>query len=234
MKKVGYVWFAGMVFSGVLTGLAVGQSSSTTAQNTNTVVSGTSSVTSEQNTQEPSLGSYARSLRKDKPKAGKTFDNDNLPKNDKISVVGDDISEAAKPAASDDASQTPTAATSNSEKPKVMPGQTQEQRQQVYDKWQEKLSTQQSQIDSMAHELDLNQREYRLRAASYYADAGNRLRNEADWDKQDAEYKQKIADQQKALDDAKAKLNDMQEDARKAGVPEQAQQPAEGSEAEQQ
>ena len=41
----------------------------------------------------------------------------------------------------------------------------------------------------------------------------------ADWDKQDAQYKQQIADKQKALDDAKQKLDDMQEDARKAGVP---------------
>ncbi len=52
-----------------------------------------------------------------------------------------------------------------------------------------------------------------------YGDAGNRLRNETQWDKQDAEYKQKIADKQKAVEDAKQKLSDMQEDARKAGVP---------------
>ena len=40
---------------------------------------------------EPSLGSYARAVKKDKkpqPTAAKKFDNDNLPKDDKISVVG--------------------------------------------------------------------------------------------------------------------------------------------------
>jgi hypothetical protein len=52
-----------------------------------------------------------------------------------------------------------------------------------------------------------------------YADAGNRMRNEAQWDKQDADYKQKIADKQKAIEDAKQKLGDMQEEARKDGVP---------------
>jgi hypothetical protein len=52
-----------------------------------------------------------------------------------------------------------------------------------------------------------------------YADAGNRLRNQLPWDKEDADYKQKIADKQKALEDAKQKLTDMQEEARKAGVP---------------
>jgi Skp family chaperone for outer membrane proteins len=58
-----------------------------------------------------------------------------------------------------------------------------------------------------------------LRAAEMYADVGNRLRNSAQWDKQEADYKQKIADKQKALDEAKQKLEDMQEEARKDGVP---------------
>jgi hypothetical protein len=52
-----------------------------------------------------------------------------------------------------------------------------------------------------------------------YADVGNRMRNSADWDKQDAQYKQQIADKQKALDEAKQKLEDLQEEARKAGAP---------------
>jgi len=45
------------------------------------------------------------------------------------------------------------------------------------------------------------------------------MRNATQWDKEEADYKQKIADKQKALDDAKQKLEDMKEDARKAGVP---------------
>jgi hypothetical protein len=52
-----------------------------------------------------------------------------------------------------------------------------------------------------------------------YADVGNRLRNSTAWDKEDADYKQKIADKQKSVDDAKQKLDDMVEEARKAGVP---------------
>jgi hypothetical protein len=58
-----------------------------------------------------------------------------------------------------------------------------------------------------------------------YGDVGNRLRNETNWDKQDAQYKQQIADKQKALDDAKQKLEDMQEEARKAGVPASVREP---------
>jgi hypothetical protein len=77
----------------------------------------------------------------------------------------------------------------------------------------------------VARELDVLQREYQLRAAAMYGDAGNRLRNQTDWDKQDAQYKQNIADKQKALDDAKQKLDDMQEEARKAGVPSNVREP---------
>jgi Skp family chaperone for outer membrane proteins len=58
-----------------------------------------------------------------------------------------------------------------------------------------------------------------------YADVGNRMRNAAQWDKEDAEYKQKIADKQKALDDAKQKLEDIQEEARKAGTPSSIREP---------
>jgi hypothetical protein len=165
------------------------------------------------------LGDYARALKKEKkPQAKKQFDNDNLPREDKLSVVGP----GSDSAGSENATPEQQAASGDANKPAmpaVTPGESQEQRQQVYDQWKDKLSTQQSQIDQLAHELDLEQREYKLRAASFYGDAGERLRNEAGWDKEDAEYKKKIADAQKALDDAKQKISDMEEDARKAGVP---------------
>jgi hypothetical protein len=85
--------------------------------------------------------------------------------------------------------------------------------------WQDKLASQKGQIDLAGRELDVLQREYQIRAAAMYGDAGNRMRNSGQWDKEDADYKQKIADKQKAVDDAKQKLADMQEDARKSGVP---------------
>ena len=70
-----------------------------------------------------------------------------------------------------------------------------------------------------SRELDVTQREYQLRAAAMYADAGNRLRNSVQWDKEEATYKQQLADKQKALDEAKQKLEDMKEEAVKAGIP---------------
>ncbi len=95
----------------------------------------------------------------------------------------------------------------------------QAKKQAGWKSWQTKLTAQKDQIDLATRELDVLQREYQLRAAAMYADAGNRMRNSAEWDKQDADYKQKIADKQKAVEDAKSKLTDMQEEARKDGVP---------------
>jgi hypothetical protein len=63
------------------------------------------------------------------------------------------------------------------------------------------------------------QREYRLRAAAMYADVGNRLRNQTQWDKDDATYKTQVEQKKKEVDAAKQALTDLQEQARKAGVP---------------
>jgi hypothetical protein len=159
-----------------------------------------------------SLGDYARKVRKDPaaPKSKpKVFDNDNLPTDDKLSIVGQRPTENAAVAVSIE-DKDAAAKTADEE---------QAQKQAAWKAWQEKLTAQKDQIDLAGRELDVLQREYQLRAAAMYADAGNRIRNSAQWDKEDADYKQKIADKQKAVDDAKQKLTDMQEEARKAGVP---------------
>ncbi len=230
MKRLTQICLATIILTGTL---ALGQSTSAPSQTqespkgtvtpSSTAAAPAQNSTTTEQAEERSLGAYARSQRKDKAHSAKKYDNDNLPLNDSISVVGDKNADGT-PAASADSQNAEAQTAATQDKPKVMPGQTQEQRQQVYDKWQEKINLQQQQVDSIAHELDLNQREYRLRAAAFYADAGNRLRNEADWDKEDADYKQKIADQQKTLDEAKQKLNDLQEEARKSGVPESVRQ----------
>jgi hypothetical protein len=164
-------------------------------------------------TQQP-LGDYARTARKDKEKdqkSAKKYDNDNLPVNDKLSIVGPDAPEAqaagTAPAAPTDAATTA---------PKVSDSAA--DRQKLNDDWKAKIATQKDQINLASRELDVAQREYRLRAAAMYADAGNRLRSSGTWDKEDAQYKQQIAQKQKAVDDAKKKLDDMQEQARKAGA----------------
>jgi hypothetical protein len=182
-----------------------------------------------------SLGDYARQVRKDsgQPKAKpKVFDNDNLPKDDKLSVVGAPVASAtdtgveAKPAEGPTEAKAAEGAAAGAPVTEAKPPATTKtsdqeavERQAAWKQWVQRLSEQKNQIDLLQRELDVLQREYQIRAAAFYADAGNRMRNSASWDKQDADYKQQIADKQKAVDDAKQKLDDLEEEARKAGVP---------------
>lgn len=162
-----------------------------------------------------SLGDYARHVRKEnanKPPAVKEYNNDNLPRNDKLSVVGNVSNDAS-------ASQNNS---SNKDAAKV--GQSAADRQKANDEWKGKIADQKSKVDLASRELDVLQREYKLRAASFYGDAGNRLRNSGAWDKEDADYKAKIAAKQAEVDAAKKALDDMQEQARKSGVPESARE----------
>jgi hypothetical protein len=215
MKHIAYVGFGFVLFAASVVVPASAQQSQAPSTQT-------------QNQAQPSLADYARQVKKDssQPKSKpKVFDNDNLPKEDKLSVVG-----AQPPAAADNsadakpADNTANAAPTSDNKPATeakAPNAEDEgaKRQAAWKQWQQKITAQKDQIDLLDRELDVLKREYQVRAAAFYADAGDRLRNSGTWDKQDAQYKQQMADKQKALDEAKQKLEDMQEDARKAGVP---------------
>src|SRR5712692_8634063 len=186
-----------------------------------------------QTSQGSSLGDYARQVRKDtQPKAKpKVFDNDNLPTEDKLSIVGPATptpppaqnTGEAKPG--EEAAKASAEAKAPAPSTISKPAEEEAARQAKLKEWQQKITAQKDQIDLLQRELDVFQREYQIRAAAFYADAGNRLRNSGNWDKQDAQYKEQIADKQKALEDAKQKLEDLEEEARKAGVPASMREP---------
>jgi hypothetical protein len=188
----------------------------------------TSSALAQTNTPpDQPLGDYARKVHKDPASKAKpkVFDNDNLPTDDKLSIVGPQpTASTADNSSSDSPSKTAPAASADSkeasaEKPAAPVDDEQAKKQAEWKTWQSKLSAQKDSNDLATRELDVLQKEYQLRAAAMYADVGNRLRNSTQWDKEEADYKQKIADKQKAVDDGKQKLEDMEEEARKAGVP---------------
>lgn len=156
----------------------------------------------------PSLGDVARQARKDKAKAETShhYDNDNLPVNEDVSVVGPAPSAPAPSADPNSAQNTPT------------DSKTAQANHQTEIK--QKMDEEKSKVDALAHELELDQREYRLRAATFYGDAGAQLRNSAQWSKDDAQYKSDMESKQKALTAAQQELSDLQEQARKAGVKE--------------
>jgi hypothetical protein len=216
MKHIAYVGFGFVLFAASVVVPASAQQSQ-------------ASSTQSQNRAQPSLADYARQMKKDSPQPKsrpKVFDNDNLPKDDKLSVVGEQpppvaADKSSEPKPADSTANVPPATDKKSatETKAAATEDDQAKRQAALKEWQQKLTAQKDQIDLIDRELDVLKREYQIRAASFYADAGDRLRNSGAWDKQDTQYKQQIADKQKALDDAKQKLEDMQEQARKAGIP---------------
>jgi hypothetical protein len=182
-----------------------------------------------------SLGEYARQVRKepDRKAKPKVFDNDNLPRQEKLSIVGNATTTPPEAEAEQKAADTANGAPAAGGEAKTPtgnpPADTSKMdpatKEAAWKQWADRIAEQQKQIDLLNRELDVLQREYQVRAAAMYGDVGTRLRNSAEWDKQDREYKQQIADKQKALDDAKQKLDDLREEARKAGVPSSIREP---------
>ena len=186
-----------------------------------------------------SLGDYAKSVRKEKAQPSATakhFDNDNMPKSDHLTVMGQPAApEAAKDetkrdgdtdqpkadAKETDKTEAESTAASDKQAPSAKEKDKDEnaEKQKAWDEWKKRLQAQKNEIATLEKDLDLTNREYRLRAAAMYADAGNRLRNSAEWDKEDRDYKAQIAQKEKAIEDAKSKLESLKEDARKDGVP---------------
>ena len=85
--------------------------------------------------------------------------------------------------------------------------------------WKARFAEQRKVISGLERELDVLQRENKLRAASYYADAGNRLRDEKKYAEDDRRYKTDIANKEQEITAAKQKFEEMQDQARKAGMP---------------
>jgi|SRR5579859_542045 len=164
---------------------------------------------------EPSLGEIARQARREKPAPApgeRVYDNENLPGKAVINTVGPADADTAKPADqgqanSDDANKDKNATLSA------------EDHKKANAEWSGKIGQQKEEISRLERELNVLQRESQIHAAVNYSDVGSRLGNNAKFAEQDRQYQEQIAAKQKALDDAKQKLADMQEEARKAGVP---------------
>lgn len=163
-----------------------------------------------------SLGEVARSSRKGKAQqsaANHKYDNDNLPKEDHLSVVG------PAPAATATPDNTNAQAQAAQQQAQSDPKAAAEERRKAADEWKNKVDDQQKKVDGLAHELDLIQREYKVHSATVASDAGYRLRNAAMFDKDEADFRKQVEEKQKALDAARQDLDDVKEQARKAGAP---------------
>ena len=162
----------------------------------------------------PSLADAARKAKKNKPAEPTT----KVITNDDLGVVPRLPEKPAEDSATtSDADK--TASTDAKDKDKDKASKKSGDDQAAIDKeWQDKISAQKDSIALLERELDVLKRENQIRAATFYADAGNRLRDEKKYAEDDRKYHDQVDAKQKAIDDAKSKLEQMKDDARKAGA----------------
>jgi len=192
-----------------------------------------------------SLGDAARQARKAKQPATHVFTNENLPTDAPISITGtpaapadagnktagdksaeasadttaESKGEAKGEAKAESKSESKTDSTAVSKEKDKDDDSAAAARQKTIEEWKNKIAAQKKEVTLSERELDVLQREYRLRAAAFYADAGNRLRNQQQWVHDDQQYRDRIALKEKQVQEAKQKLQDLQEQARKDGMP---------------
>lgn len=162
------------------------------------------------------LGDVARQARRHKPAPSpgeRVYDNDNLPGKGVVNTVGS-ASDDSKPA-----DQTNTQAGGDDANKDKNATPSAEDHKKTNDQWTTKITAQKEEISRLERELNVLQREAQIHASVNAADLGSRLANNAKFAEQDRQYQEQIAAKQKQVDDAKQKLADMQEEARKAGVP---------------
>ena len=159
----------------------------------------------------PSLGDYARSVRQNKPQAtkaaAKVYDNDTIP-SATISVVGSaDASKKAGETSDKSASTESKSADQQADQKAnaIKPGQSPEERQKLFDEWKTRIDDQKKKVDQLAHDLNDYQHNSTLAQVSVWPET--------------QKYGQGLAEKQKALEQAKTELSNLQEQARKAGIP---------------
>jgi hypothetical protein len=198
-------------------------------------------VAQSQASSSPSLGDYARAVKKTKSpekNSGKVYDNDNLPNSSSLSVVGQTTTTDAEQDKDKDKDKDPGSQAKEGDKTadgktadeksetgkkgdkaQLKAGQGAEERQKALAAWKAKLDEQKSQVSLLTRELDVLQREHDIKATEFNGDTARRVQNPSGFAAEDAKYKKQIAEKQKAVDAAKGKLSEMQEEARKSGAP---------------
>lgn len=162
---------------------------------------------SSSNAAQPSLGEVVRKLQQNKATtpAHHDYTNDNLPHGTIVNVAGNATSAPDKVAAPDKTNNTQTDSKVDVKK--------------VNADWSAKIAEQKKQIAGLEHELELMQREYQLRVASFYWDAGSRLRDDKKWTEEEQKHNDDVAERTAKLQAARDTLDQLREQARKAGVP---------------
>ena len=176
------------------------------------------------------IANQSRAKQKANPSI-RTIDNDVLPS------VGDTLAgsaEVSKSSKADDSSTNANTPPADADKDKAPPSAEDKDKKQASaedkkkaddeqhkkaDEWKQKISDQKKENAQLQRDLDVAEREARLNAAAYYADAGVMLRNQGQFAEDSRKRQEEIDSKKQALETSKHKLEDLQDEARKAGVP---------------
>lgn len=172
--------------------------------------------------QSDSLAEAARKHKQQqagKPVAAKVYTNDNLPATETISTVGAPATDAAATAPTDGQAVSADGSTPAAKDGVAKPADDSKSRQKTWEDWREKIEKQKAAVEQMQKENEDIDRQYKLTSGNYYSSAQQRLFDGAAMAKEDAAYKQQMEQKKKAIEDAKQKIEDLQEGARRAGVP---------------
>jgi hypothetical protein len=178
-------------------------------------------------TAQDSLGDAARlqkHQREGKPVAAKVFTNDNLPGTETISTVGVAPSETASDAT---AGGQPAASDTAKNDANGKPEDPVKERQKVWEEWRNKIQTQKAAIEQLQKDIDESEKLHRMAQVTNTANNNStntpydpaHVYNGAEMVKEEAAFHDQIELKKKAIEDGKQKVEDLQEEARRAGVP---------------
>jgi hypothetical protein len=163
--------------------------------------------------QSESFGDSCRALRKDGPEQTKApprvYDNDNLPSTDTVSVVGSaaEAREGSDQPNTDTADKKSMPDQKKTDDGEIKLDQSPEERQKAYAVWKRRINQGKERVAKLAQEVDDLKQNAPMSVAVLHLWLDDQL------------YLQAVVEKQKALDQARTDLTDLQEQARKAGVP---------------
>src|SRR5436309_1479588 len=165
-----------------------------------------------------SLGDIARKSRAEKKAnaSAKVIDNDVLPSSSSSAPAADQKDSTA--ASGDQKDSSADAAKPEGDKESNKKSAADQDKANI-EAWKKQIAEQKKEITQLQRELDVDEREARLRAAAFYADAGVMLRDQAKFAEDTRKSQAEIDGKKQVIADAKQKLDDLLEQARKAGVP---------------
>ncbi|HZR64713.1 MAG TPA: hypothetical protein VFA85_06150 [Terriglobales bacterium] len=162
------------------------------------------------------LGDVARATKRSSPEKTpvRTYDNDNLSPTETPNVsktTPSDNSERTKAGTDVQSSQTSsTAATQEDEEDgvaRIKEGQSPQERTKAYSAWKDRITKKKEEVDKLAREINDLETNPPQGVAVYHL--------WPDW----AKYMIMLQEKHKVLDEARDQLSDLQEQARKTGVP---------------